>query len=131
MKEVYKQIEDVEKERKKSAINSIIQRINSNNLFAKAIVDGINDGKKGYPSTLFDSAPSSPGSIGLFLDNIVRTYDSIRFDFQKNTDVKPEDFDRLFPKISLNSSTFNTISNSLVCLIIQMFDMKTYCSRLL
>lgn len=62
---------------------------------------------------------------------IMKTFESIRFDFQRNIDIKNEDFDKLFPKLTLSFETGNEFLACLSCINVQMLDMKNYCKRLL
>jgi len=132
MKEAYKQIEEVEKSRKKSAILSINERLSLNLRksldFLSVLLKSVSSNEE-----FFFNFRLSDGFTGIKseLDAIVKTYKSIRFDLQRNIDVKNEDFDKLFPEPSINFETCNNVATSLNCLNAQMRDMQLYCQRLL
>jgi hypothetical protein len=130
MKKTHKQIEDIEKLRKKSAILSINERLSLNISITKSIVTTMLEAKKEYKVT-FDLEVPADSPLRKPLNQLVATYESIRFDLLRNIDIKEEDFDRLFPKIEVKFRTYDSIANELYCLICQMEDMKTYCMRLL
>ena len=130
MKEAHKKIEEVEKLRKRAAIQSINDRLSLNIRISKQIVAVVQKVKKEYKG-MFDLEMPVSSDIRKYLNHVMVTYESIRFDFQTSIDVKKEDFDRLFPKIEANFSTYNSIVATLICLNGQMLDMKAYCSRLL
>jgi hypothetical protein len=131
LKEARKQIEDVEKLRKKSAILSINQRLDFSMRITKEMVDLLIDMKKDYPEALFDSKISPEFVTESVLGTVLQTYESIRFDLQRNIDVKNEDFERLFPRPIMNFDSWNQVINTLGCILMQMHDMKMYCLRLL
>jgi hypothetical protein len=132
MKEAHKQIEDIEKLRKQASIKSINERIiyclEMNKRFANIMIEMRND--KQYEK-IFDLKLAISDSIKRHLDSIKAMYESICFDLQKTIDIKGEDFDRLFPKIELNFSTYASIVPNLNCLTMHLVDMKNYCLRLL
>jgi hypothetical protein len=132
MKEAHKQIEDIEKSRKISAIRSITERIDNNIIMAQAIIDGFKEVKEKNPKvSLKEFILKSGDRTKKFLDAVVTTYESIRFDLEKNININQKDFDRLFPKIDLHFDTYDSISPNLACLIHHMIDMKNYCIRLI
>ena len=130
MKEVHKQIEEVEKSRRRSVILSIVERLNVNiALFGGAISEFTKNWSR-LPNNilnaeLFKDKPSAD------LDYLAKKYESIYFDLQKNIDVKEEDFSKLFPKVSMNFTSINNMILTLSCVAAQMLDMKAYCLRLL
>ncbi len=129
VKEAHKKIEDVERERKRAIILSIIDRISFCIQVNEAYLNGIAFAKKGFATDLlFKKLPDSPNSE---MFNFVETFDSIRYDFKKNAELKDEDFDKLFPRPKLSFETVNQIELSLVSMCIQMKDMEKYCKRLL
>ena len=131
MKEAHKQIEDVEKLRKKSAILSINQRLDFCLRITKEMVDLLSGMKKDYPEVLFDSKISPEFVTESLLGTVLQTYESIRFDLQRNIYLKNEDFERLFPQSKINFESWNKVIDSLGCVMMQMNDMKMYCLRLL
>ena len=128
MKEAHKKIEEVEKLRKRAAILSIIDRLSLNIEISKNIVEAMQEVKEEYKKLDFEMPVGS--YLKEYLNHVMVTYESIRFDFQTSIDVKKEDFDRLFPKIEANFSTYNSILPNLICLNGQMLDMTKYCMRL-
>lgn len=132
MKETHRQIEEIEKSRKKSAIISISKRLNNLISLCKATGNGIKALKKNFPNHYFNTKPPD-GVTGIenYLQHILKTYESIRFDLQRNLKLKPEDFEKLFPKPPLNFETYNNIIESLTCLSAHMIDMLVYCQRLI
>lgn len=132
VKEAHKQIEDVEKLRKKSAITSIIERLNFNIEMSKAIVNAISKLEEKYPKAQLSNLNLTSGdSTKKYIDVILSTFESIKFDLERNIDVNKQDFDRLFPKVNLNFDTYASIVPNIACLGIQMMDLKNYCLRLL
>lgn len=129
-KQAHMQIEEVEKTRKKPAILSIIDRINANSVLSSSVFESLTE-LRGKSPELFgvrvlDGLTSMSG-----LGFIVKSFESIRFDFQRNIEIKNEDFEKLFPKLTLSFDTGNDILTSLTCMTFQMLDMKAYCKRLL
>lgn len=129
MKAAHKQIEEIEKSRKRSVILSILERLGFNTILYQGMIDELNNRKKKIQEHLLNKQISI--DISPELNYAVKTYESIHFDFQKNTDIKPEDMGKLFPKIITDFSTFNNIISTLACIYAQMVDMKAYCLRLL
>jgi len=128
VKEAHKRIEDIEKSRKQSAIISIIQRIDSASSFVKGSMAGVTKAKKEYPELVNVQLPASV-TRDQMISNITQRFDSIRFDFQKNLDIKEEDFGKLFHKPTLSFSTANELEESLLFICYQLEDMKAYCKR--
>ena len=132
VKEAHKQIEDVEKARKKSAITSIRMRLDSNMMMAKGVMDGVSEGQKINPKISLKKVIIKSGDgTNEMINMIISTFESIRFDLEENINVNKQDFDILFPKISLNFDTYDSIIPNLTCLSIHMNDLKHYCLRLL
>jgi hypothetical protein len=131
IKEVHKQIEEIEKLRKQATIKSICERISFFVEMNKALTGVFIEIRKEDPNIRFDWEIKDSDSIKKFLDRVIIMYESIYFDLQKAIDIKKEDFDRLFPKMEINFTTYQSITPSLACLNIQLIDMKNYCLRLL
>jgi hypothetical protein len=129
MKAAHKQIEEIEKSRRKSVILSIIERLDLNTTLYQGMINELNDKKKRIPKHLLNK----PVPINKFqeVDYAVRLYESIYFDFQKSVDIKPEDLSKLFPKVIMDLATFNRFVSTLNLIVAQMIDMKAYCLRLL
>jgi hypothetical protein len=131
MKEAHKQIEDFEKLRKQSSIKSISKRILFSYDMIHALTSAIQDIAKQDPASDLNSPLPDKGVVKIYLTNIVRTYDSIRFDLQRNADISKEDFERLFPRVNTEFTTFSLVNPLLQCLSMQMVDIDNYCLRLL
>lgn len=84
-----------------------------------------------YIEVLFDSKVPPEFVTDSVLGTVLRTYEPIRFDLQRNIDLKNEDFGRLFPKQITNFDSWNEVIYSLGCIMMQMNDMQVYCLRLL
>lgn len=129
MKAAHKQIEEIEKSRKRSVILSTIERLDVNITLLLSIMEELNSKRNEIPKDLRNKQISINTSPEL--NYIVSTYESIYFDFQKSTGIKPEDLNKLFPKIVMDFSTFTRIVSTIACIGAQMMDMKAYCLRLL
>lgn len=130
MKEAHRQIEDIEKLRKQASIKSVYQRISFCLEMSKALTNAILDTKKRFPNLELDWTTDTE-STKKYLDTIMATYESICLDLQRTIDIKKEDFDRLFPRIEFNFSTYESIIPNLGCLSMRLIDMQNYCLRLL
>jgi hypothetical protein len=128
MKKTHMQIEEIEKTRKKSSITSIIERIDLINKNIRVWNKTTQEITKKYTNA--DSSKLGQ-SATMTLDMILKTYESIRRDLQRNCDCKGEDFEKLFPKLTLNLETYGSASMSLTCLSLLLDDMKAYCKRLI
>ena len=117
---------------KRSAIQSISQRINKHcgdiKKIADAIVEAQNNNPKSSLTQPFDSAKSS--MLKTVIVNTVKTYESIRNDVRRIADVKGVDFENMFPKLDINFETYYTIAVSMLNLIYQLQYMKIYCQTL-
>jgi hypothetical protein len=131
MKEVHKQIEDIEKSRKQASIKSICERISFCLDMSKILSSTLIEIRKKNPNWKLNWEMSESSSTKKFLNSIMAMYESICFDLQRTIDIKKEDFDRLFPKTEFNFSTYESIIPNLWCLNMQLLDMQNYCLRLL
>jgi len=132
VKEAHKQIEDIEKSRKQASIKSICERITFCLGISTALVHELVEiGKDKQYEKSFGLKLADSDYTERFLDSIKAMYESILFDLQKTIDIKKEDFDRLFPKIEFNFSTYRSIAPKMNCLSMQLIDMRNYCLRLL
>jgi hypothetical protein len=117
---------------KRSAIQSIRQRINKHCGDIKRIADAIVEAQDNKPKSSlnqpFDSAKSS--MLKTVIVNTVKTYESIRNDVRRIADVKGVDFENMFPKLDINFETYYTIAVSMLNLIYQLQYMKIYCQTL-
>ena len=118
---------------KRSAINSINQRINKHCSEIKKLADALAGAQNDNPNfgldDVFDSAKNS--MLKTVLVNVVKTYESIRSDVERIAHVKGVDFENMFPKIEIDFETYYTIAISMLNLIYQMNYMNIYCQRLL
>jgi hypothetical protein len=130
MKEAHKQIEDIEKLRKQASIKSIYQRISFCLVMSKAMTNAMLEIGKKFPTLKLDWTIDTD-STKKYLDSIMAIYESICLDLQRTIDIKKEDFDRLFPKIEFDFSTYKAIIPNISCLNMRLIDMENYCLRLL
>ena len=97
MKEAHRQIEDIEKSRKKAIVQSLIERISLTTTmnkelstgFARAIEEAKRDPE--YPKNFVDSvlnAEVNEGGLRIILDSVWQNYESIRFIFKRIIAVK-------------------------------------------
>jgi len=130
MKKTHMQIEEIEKTRKKSSITSIIERIDLIDKNIRAWKHATQEMKKSQKNINVDSSKLGRNAT-IVLDMILKTFESIRIDLQRNCDCKGDDFEKLFPKPTLNFETYGSTSMSLTCLGLLLDDMKAYCKRLI
>ena len=130
MKEMHKQIEEIEKLRKQASITSICKRIKHYSSLLLVVHNTSLEFKKKNPD-FFKSKITESDPIKPILDQITKMYESIRFDLQRTINIKKEDFDRLFPEIKFDFTTYDSIPTVLISVHIQITDMLNYCSRLL
>jgi ABC-type oligopeptide transport system substrate-binding subunit len=105
VKEAHKKIEDVEKSRKRSAILSIIDRIGVCLQVNEGYSKGINNAKQRYSQELLNR--KIPDLASSELNFVITMFDSKRYDFQNNADIKNEDFDKLFPRPKMSFDSVN------------------------
>ena len=123
-KEAHKLIEDTEKARKRSAVFSICER-----LFAHAkLTIGYAHYLLGLKSIDKDYELKSPERK--YIEDLMKTYESIRYDFLKTLEIRDEDMEKLFPKINMDFGEFFVNHSKLKSMIDQMIDMVIYCKRL-
>lgn len=127
MKEAHKQIEDIEKLRRQASIKSVCERISLCIEINRAMIDAF---QKEHPKATNMKIKDS-GFVSKYLDKVIAIYGSIYFDLQKTINIKEEEFNRLFPKTEYNFDTYESVKINLLCLNIQLMDMKKYCLRLL
>lgn len=130
VKKVHRQIEDVERLRKRDAILSIRDRITSLSAYLNNIIDSIHELKKKNPNA--DMAGFSVGPLTLKYVNAGFTrYKSIRLDMERNIDVGKENFDKIFPMLEIESTSYSFLGASVSCIYFQLNDMNDYLKRLL
>jgi hypothetical protein len=134
MKETHKQIEDIERSRKKAAIQSIITRIDLstklNESYRIGFQQALAENKNAHPQFDFNRQITN-SRLSRLLETVAATYESIYFDIQRNIDVGKDDFSKLFPKLQNDFSTLDILNSTLMFINCQLFDMKAYCLRLL
>jgi len=134
MKEAHKQIEDIERSRKKAAFQSIIARIDLSSQMNESFRKGFDQALAGRENSqvLIDSKSQIENKKLLrLLENVAAKYESIYLDVQRNIDVSKEDFSKMFPKLQNDFSTLDILSSTLMFINFQLIDMKAYCLRLL
>lgn len=124
VKQAHKQIEDAEKLRKRSALLSICSRIEYQRVIFINYANALVEIPEEYELSLNKANENA-------VRNMVRVYESIRYDLQKTIEVNETDFEKLFPRIEDDFGNHGLASSSLLDLSIQMKDMKIYCERLL
>ena len=130
MKETHKLIEEVEKSRKRAAIQSIIERITHYIGLNDRIVESASNMKKAHPKYDYTN-PITERDLVNFLKNVAAKYESIRLDLKRNLDVAKDDFEKLFPKMELDLKSIDSVAFNLTCLNTQLVDMIDYCKRLI
>lgn len=124
MKKSHKLIDDIEKSRKRPALQSICHRIDTHLVEISPKVSMFGE----HP---FADKPIVAPSVEANLRSCVQTYDSIRYDMQKAMDIKDDDMEKLFPKIEMNMKNGYLISGSLQIMVRQLKHMRLYCERML
>ena len=117
----------------RSAIQSISAQLNKHCGEIKKLTDALEAAQNKNPKFSidqpFDSAKSS--MLKTVLVNMLRTYESIRYDFRRVAHIADVDFENMFPKLGINFETYYTVAISMLNLSYQMQCMKLYCQRLL
>jgi hypothetical protein len=131
MKELHKQIEDIERLRKQISIRSINERILLCFDVSKGVMNALLELKEKDTYHVFSQKIPIGNSTLKAVTTIITTYESICFDLQRTLDIKKEDFDKLFPKIDFIPITYDQIPSNLNCLNLRLMDMRNYCLRLL
>jgi hypothetical protein len=131
VKEAHKQIEDIEKLRKQTSIQSILQRISSCFGISRTIVTTLIEIGEEKPNMLSHLEIKDSDVVKKYLDNIISIYESIRYDLQKTLDIKEEDFNKLFPNMKFTLTTYASVTPNLNCLNMKLLDIRDYCQRLL
>jgi len=123
MEAAHKQIQDMEKNRKRPALQSICRRID---LCLKEMLTTakVSNQPKFAPLKL-------GGRTLIHFQSHKENYESIRADFQKVLEIEDEDIEKLFPKIDINITNAGCACSSVLNIVSQMQHMKIYCERLL
>lgn len=124
VKEAHKLIEDTEKSRKRSTIFSIGERLTRHSkLMISYVVSWLDLKSKNVDFEL-------TSANGVYIKDLVKTYESIRYDFQKAMEMKDEELEKLFPKLETEFGEFMITITRLISIIDQMIDMHIYFSRM-
>jgi hypothetical protein len=122
MKKAHKEIEELEKTRKRAAVLSVCNRLmdvaKDCNTTTKAVHEAI---KKNQSINSF--APT--------INSINSMYMSVCFDFRKTVDMKSEDYAIMFPDMTIKLKDNPDVVQSMINLTTQLIHMKYYCDRLL
>ena len=131
MKKAHKEIEDIEKIRKQKAVASIIKRIEHVLRISQTLIGAITKKQKEFSGTgiSFDIKPDV--STEKYADILKANAKAIYFDRQKTIKINQNDFDILFPKTSIDTSTYDTIQETFNILNLQLVDVIAYCTRLI
>jgi hypothetical protein len=125
MKKAHKLIEDAEKLRKIPAVKSISKRIQTH----LALLG--NGYMSMFGSEPFASKPILAENVLYNIEIAYKTYQSIRFDFQKTLEIKDEDMEKLFPTIILRTDSGYWVSTCLRNAHNQLQQIDDYCHRIL
>jgi hypothetical protein len=123
VKEAHKQIEDIEKSRKRAVAHSICKRIS---LF----LDNIKALSNALANPKYSKLNLSQGII-LSMKEFEQTYASIIYDFQKNLDIGQEAMTKMFPTIKIRKDTVRNARIDLMNLRHQLNQIDAYCQRVL
>lgn len=129
MKEAHKQIEDIERLRKRSAAQSICTRISI--LFSNIVTltNTLNNPK--YRNVRNYMKLPLPEGIILAIQQFEQTYTSITYDFQRSLDMNQETFAKMFPIAEVRKDTVLHARLDLANLRNQLNQMAAYCQRIL
>lgn len=124
MKKAHKQIEEIEKLRKRPVVYSISHRITSFMEYLTILCDSYLKNKQFLLMKVDD----------YLLDEIKDTsqiYESICFDFQKNFEINDAEMNKLFPKIESNITDVLSMIAYYEKMLGRLLHMARYCERLL
>jgi hypothetical protein len=133
MKQAHAQIEEIEKSRKRSVIASIVNRLETAIMLYKGMIEELQKLETDFSQKLPANFQTMRLGEDVSLDfaNVANFYESLRFDLKQNINVKDEDYDKLFPKLTVKFDTYKNLMTSLMYMSMQMIDMMNYCIRLL
>ncbi len=123
VKEAHKQIEETEKQRKRSATHSICRRIT-------VLVNNICSTINVFIDAKFDKL-SIPEETASSIEAFEQTYASITYDFQKSLDLGEEAMTKMFPFLKVRKDTIGHATSDLMKFCYQLQQMIAYCERLL
>lgn len=124
VKEAHKLIEDAEKNRKRSTIFSINDRL----LTHTKLVIGLNSVLSKSKSKFADYEITPAQRV--YIKDLVKIYESIRYDLQKAMEMKDEELEKLFPKLEVDFGEFIVTLVGLQSIVNQMIDMSLYSKRM-
>ena len=124
MKKAHKLIEDTEKMRKRPILQSICLRIDTH---MKALASGI----VVYAKPPFANQKILADNVMDSIKSNYQIYESIRFDFQKNMEIRDEEMNSLFPKIEMKTTKGYHVCSSFSRMNDQLRHMRIYCMRML
>jgi len=123
-KQAHKLIEDIEKQRKRSSVLSVCERLLN-------LVELCGTLSKSFRK-LPEKARVTKAPILLnATKSVTETYDSIRYDFKKTLDINDEELEKLFPKIEINTQSIAQAGTDILRIAQQAVHMKMYCNRVL
>jgi hypothetical protein len=122
MKSAHKAIEDVEKLRKRSALLSVRQRLET----CARKLEGLSRLLKSPP---FGEEPIHDKNLRKSILFEGKIYESILYDFQKTLDITDQEMEKLFPKIDMVDESNFSISSCFTQMVSQMEQMRIYCER--
>jgi hypothetical protein len=124
MKRAHKEIEDLEKQRKRACILSICTRLTEH---AK---DVLNTG-----TSVIEALNANPKNdlkaYKYRLECLNKMYASVCYDFKKNLEIKEEDYQKLFPNMEIKLEDNSDKVQNLIEMAKQLIHMRTYCDRML
>lgn len=123
VKAAHKQIEEIEKLRKRPIALSICMR-------AKSLVDVVSPTLTALNKPEFKNVQLTE-SAASSIEGIEKIYNSIKYDFQKNLDIGEEGMVKMFPMIKLRKDNYDHVTGDLLEIFTQMSQMMTYCGRLM
>jgi hypothetical protein len=130
VKKAHKSIEDIEKLRKSPNIKPIIDRIDNNLEVINQINNTFTNLKKDDPKMNLNFKLDKDYLLQNLLNFLISTFESIQFDLEKICDINKQNFEKLFPNISMNFDSYFSTNLNLLCFKRELLDMKAYCIRL-
>jgi RecJ-like exonuclease len=125
VKAAHKQIEDIEKSRKRPVALSICKRIEAFLTIYMHTIDVLN--KSEYSQQQLQMTESAIS----IANQIEQLYNSISYDFQKSLDIGEEAMKKMFPVMVVSKDTFGHFGTDLLNIFTQLSQMKSYCERLI
>ena len=123
MKRAHKLIEEAEKARKRPVLQSVCLRIDVH-------IKLLTNAAQMYGKPPFTDHLLSDPTLD-YISGLHQIYESIRFDFQKNMEIKNEEMSIMFPKIELRTKDAYSVTASFAKMGQQLAQMHLYCQRIL